>query len=239
MKSWLESKKIYFETLGVTLPSALAVFISLGALYVSVDGRDLARKQTDFAQKLNRPLLSISLDPVMDDQLRVISSALKVENQGALVREPTMEAIDFLQVECGKTGKGVWYVTLPIKRYFKFSYLTGDTVGEIARLVPAKNFDRLNDLYDQERFGRTASSGTEYAVPSVKSLVKLTYETSYGDRETTYFLASPSSGGERISDEEAKKWLDVWNSLEAPSFDAPWFDSINVTDLRLACGYDA
>ncbi len=242
MKKWLERNRVYFDTFGATIPAVAAVVISLVALYVSIDGRDEVRRQSKelehqnrVTEKLNRPVFVTLMDPQINDQGALVGASHKIRNDGALVHDLRLSVADFLVVECGKSGKGVWEEAVPVKNYFRFKFATGNPVGDLVRLVPRDNFQKLNRLYDKGR--NFNGRGTEYAVPSVESLVSLAYETAFGTKEVAHFLFRAGSGGERLAEKGATEWLSSWNDKVKSNQDIRWFDTIESVDLQRICGY--
>src|SRR6266511_1562274 len=51
LRNWLESNKVYFETVAATLLSAMALVISISQIYISIKQNDMLKIQTDIAEK--------------------------------------------------------------------------------------------------------------------------------------------------------------------------------------------
>ena len=104
MKCWLRMNKIYFETLGVSIPviaalvvSSLALQMSCEALQVSRDARDTSIRQVETSQQLNRPLISAVLKPRFDGDFRLVGSHHEILNHGNVIR-------DLVLAGCGRIG---------------------------------------------------------------------------------------------------------------------------------------
>lgn len=234
MKEFLDKNKIFFETLGALGTSLIAVIISIVAIVISIQSRDITKQQVEISKRLNRPLITANMEPTFDDSLNVIGSSVKIINQGELIREPTIKVFEYLDLDCGLVGKGVWKQTVPIDDYYIYTYLTGYPTGVIARLIPEENFHKMGRLYKECLKISNQKEGSAY--PIFKSLVILQYETSYGESITDYFLATPHGNCSKVNEVTAQKLISLTKSKGDPDFDLPRFSKIKAEQIRACCG---
>ncbi|EGR1564206.1 hypothetical protein D6L41_22245 [Vibrio alginolyticus] len=242
VKKFLEKNKIYFETLGTSIPSVSALVISCFALAVSLDSTDIAQRSADIAQEsadltknMNRPIFEVTSSPKFSHDGKLITSDVVINNHGSPVRNLKMESFEFFKVECGKVGVGVWENWYPINGYYKYEFLTGTPTKDIAKFIPEDNFKKSGVLYEEAMELGGADEGFNH--PFFESIIVLSYETSYGESSSKFFRASPHGFSAEIAEEEAMELVAIYKSKEKELMSVPWFDQVTALALRSSCKF--
>ena len=235
MKNFLEKNKIFFDTLGSFALGVIAILISIQAMNVALESRNLSKERAELTKKLNRPIIEVGMDPIFADNLNIVASNVTAKNNGAPIRGLEIAEYEFLDIECGKTGKGVWNKLLPIKGYYKYSFSTSNPTGDIAKFVPEDNFHKMGDLYT---LALDAGDSTEgYTHPFFKSVIHLSFETAYGEKQNLYYDATPHGDGHELDEESALKFVNAHNEISKRFDSVPWFTQVAVSKLREVCGH--
>jgi hypothetical protein len=231
MRTFLERNRIYFETLGQFGPGLVATIIAFWALAIAVDTRDVTLRQAEAGEKSARPLITGSMLPRFDDSLRVVGSEVHFVNYGGLARDLEMAVYEFISIECGKNGRGVWQEHIPVRGYYQFAFLTGNPSDTIARLVPLENFQKMGQLY----FSAISAQVMEgYAAPSFLSVVRFSYETPTGQKVVEFFHASPHSGVARMPQEKATTLIGQHSGAD-DRLQVEDFHKIRTADVLTGC----
>jgi len=233
MKKFLGENKIYFETLGTTIPSLIAVGVALFALFQSNSAIEATHQQTKLSEKQNRPYLTVNIDPKLDKDYRVVDSHVEVKNYGQTARNLKMTVYEFLDIERDLVGKGVWNDLYPIRGYYQFQFLTGEPTGTIAKLYPNGNYEKMGNLY-KEALKTDPSTKQGSLAPFFKSLVSIEYETTSDRKVTDYFIASPHGDCYKISELKAETYIEKYTKADR-GMEIPWFDQLTVSSLLAAC----
>ncbi|EGR2288349.1 hypothetical protein D0815_23020 [Vibrio parahaemolyticus] len=242
VKKFLEKNKIYFETLGTSIPSISALVISCFALAVSLDSTDIAQRSADIAQEsadltknMNRPIFEVTSSPQFSHDGKLITADVVINNHGSPVLNLKMESFEFFKVECGKVGVGVWENWYPINGYYKYGFPTGTPTKDIAKFIPEDNFKKSGALYEEAI--RLGGADEGFSHPFFESIIVLSYETSYGESSSKFFRASPHGFSAEIVEEEAMELIAIYKSKEKELMSVPWFDQVTALALRSSCKF--
>lgn len=249
VKKFLEKNKIYFETLGTSIPGISALVISCFALAVSLDSTDIAQRSADIAQEsadiaqesadltknMNRPIFEVTSSPKFSHDGKLITADVVINNHGSPVLNLKMESFEFFKVKCGKVGEGVWENWYPINGYYKYEFLTGTPTKDIAKFIPEDNFKKSGALYEKAMELGGEDEGFNH--PFFESIIVLSYETSYGESSSKFFRASPHGFSAEIVEKEATELIAIYKSKEKELMSVPWFDQVTALALRSSCEF--
>lgn len=195
VREWLNKNKVFFEVFSA------CVFGMMG-LVVSWSAARVAQYQAVIAETEVTPQLRADVEFERDPDTRMVTDdVLRVYNDGYRVRDVTMHAVTFLEVQATGVGderpRYLWIT------YYGSSFHTGGSTGLLSTFRGFQNNTEAARIERETREGGPPGSSVRVEVVRV---VFASYTDAMGKLQEETILVSPLGGSRRLSAEEGATW---------------------------------
>jgi hypothetical protein len=216
VKKWIESNKIWFETVAASLLSLMAVIVSISQERTASRQTELLTIQTKIAEAQASPQFEVEMQKKRDDVSGKFDDyTLVVNNRGGIVEGFDAQAAVFLHLVASGNGLETLKADIPISGYFASSFPSAAGTGQLVSMVGDHNnaaviklSDDLRETKGHERLG--------FVRLSEEIVVRLRYRDLLGRRGEVYYEARFVGGGLRVSDDIGRARLVEWEGAIRP-----------------------
>lgn len=220
MKTWLQSNKIWFETVAASLLSLMAIIVSVGQNSIASKQTELLTIQTKIAEAQASPQFEVEMRPKLNDATAKFDDyTLVVNNRGGIVEDFSVDAAVFLHLEASGAGLKTMKADVPVNGYFTANFLSAAGTGQLVSMVGNHNNAAVVKLSDDLR-ELAKSRNLGFANLGEQIIVRLRYRDLLGRRREDYYEARFVGGGSRVSDDIGKPRLAEWKSARRPELAA-------------------
>jgi len=208
LRDWLNTNKVFFETISATLLGLMAIIISILSINVT-------ERQLENEIKLNQPLIKISNDVFSYYGGEKDSRFLIIENIGGPLQKYNSEIYNILEIETRGNANRDNYtrkkIQIPLNDYFSGTIGSYNYSGTIEKYIGINNYNLLSNLdYNFE-----AKYGNEYPQTfiNIKTILIITFEDYRGEMNRKAFEVDELHGGrEIILDNSLLKNISIWSA---------------------------
>jgi hypothetical protein len=214
VREWLESHKVFFETVTASLLSLMAIIVSCGQTIIAEKQTLLLGIQTQIAEAQALPQFEVSIRQRLNDATgKFDDNDLVVNNHGGPVHEFSADAAYFIHLDVGGRSGQVLKIEVPVQGYFTSSFVSVATTGQLVTMVGNHNNATVIALTGALR-DKAHSRGFDYAILSEKIVLRMRYRDLLDRQHEDYFEVHPVSGGTRLQDGLGKARFSKWSTAQ-------------------------
>lgn len=215
-RKWLETNKIWFETLAASVLSLMAIVVSIGQSCATSKQTELLTIQTKGVEAQALPQFEVALRPKLNDSTGKFDDyVLVVNNRGGMVESFSADAAFFLGLETSGPGVDVLKADVPVNGYFTANVVSAAGTGDLVTMVGNHNNAAVVKLSDDLRAIAHAKPAG-FANLSELIILRLRYRDLLSRSHEDYYEAHFVGGGARISDELGKARFADWEAAMRP-----------------------
>jgi hypothetical protein len=216
--NWLNTNKIWFETVTASLLSLMAVILSVAQSCTASKQTKLMSLQTQIAEAQALPQFEVGLHPKFNDATgKYDDYTLVVSNRGGPIYDFGVEAAYFIQVTIPGTGHDIMKADIPTNGYFTASFVSAANTGELVTMVGNHNNARAVEI---QRELRQAADARQWGFANMNEQVVLRffYRDMLNRRHEDYYEAHFVGGGSRLPSEVGKTLFAKWKAAPRVEF---------------------
>lgn len=223
IRVFLESNKIFFETI-------LAVLLAIMAITLTMNSNEIASHEIELKKMENQPLLKFNVDLSEFDSENYRKDQLKISNIGTPPIDFKIDDMIFLNIvyenEDGKFERAL----IPINGYYGISFPSGNLTGNLINFQGQRFYDENYGNYKQiiiadDEFKdfsiKKNSTGHIYIMRFVKFEYKDIFENIH---EEIYYVDPIGFGTHKLTKNEEKIISDYY-------YDFWFYDILDINDL--------
>ncbi len=212
VRRWLETNKIWFETIAASLLSLMAIVVSVAQNSTSSKQTGLLSLQTQLAEAQALPQFEVAIRQKLNTATgKFDDDSLVISNRGGPIHDFTADAAYFLKVTTPGAGLDIVTTNTAVNGYFTASFISVAGTGELVTMIGNHNNARVVELLDSLKEAARARKLT-FANLTEQIVVRLRYVDLLNRRHEDYFSANPVGGGSRMADEVGKARFAKWDA---------------------------
>jgi hypothetical protein len=212
-KSFLNSNKIYFETIAATLLSFMAVIIAGVQIAIGFQQSDLIELQTEAEKQQSLPQFLVVRNFDSEYELVPPEDKLEIYNYGNVAHNVNLTTMSFIKVVYITSGKSVKQLSrdFAILNYYNTTFHTNTYSGLIFWRVGYGNFAKSIEL-DKEL--NTQLPTIDWVDVSIETYVRISYQDVFAEQRVDYYKVDGAGVGQKISIEEGIKIYTAYENAE-------------------------
>jgi hypothetical protein len=203
IKCWLESNKVFFETIAAVLLTMMAIVVSI-AQYKMMDKQN----QISEANALPQIISTISYDK--NEIGNYADEWIVTENEGGIIKEADTSMSLFIKASftnLNNLRNKVLYI--PLSGYYSSSFLTGRGKGTVAKSFGKDNNTKFHNF--SLAFKPLMLRNNEMLFVDLVRIQKVKYFDIFGKNHVEYLVVAPIGGANALSKSEGERIFSAYN----------------------------
>ncbi len=211
VRDFLQSNKIFFDTVAASLLAIMAIIISLAQIFIFLKQNELIGTQAEIARQQAIPQFVITARQLIDPDGIARSEAIYVNNRAGIARDFYCNEAIFLDVELTPMRRGqVQKIEIPINGYYSSSGYTAEGTGQLLVISGYKSGDKLSKL--KKSCYQLAGDREVFCSIELRKYLQLYYRDIFGKEHEEYYYVPFLYGGSPIEAEEGKKIFEKYKA---------------------------
>lgn len=241
IRKWLESNKIFFETIVAVGLTIMAIMLTFMSINISNNSNQIAFYETELMKMENQPILHFVINNVFhpdnNDSL-YLEEQLIINNIAKPLKEFDYDGMIFMEIAYRESDSYVYeFVLIPIDDYYYYSFRTGNLTGELADLrgyynPKEKIFNKNAVMQADGHFSDFAKNRNASGYISIIRFIKVEYKDIFENAHTEIYFVHPSgTRTHKLNEEDGKILSDYYESFW-------WNESLSIDNLSPNILYD-
>lgn len=241
IRKWLESNKIFFETIVAVGLTIMAIMLTFMSINISNNTNQIAFYETELIKMENQPILHFVMNNVFhpdnNDSL-YWEEQLTINNIAKPLTKFDYDDMIFMKIAYHASDSYVYeFVLIPINDYYFFSFQTGNLTGKLADLrgyynLEEKIFNKNAVMQADGQFSDFAKNRNASGYISIIRFIKVEYKDIFENTYTEIYFVDPlGTRTHKLKKEDGKIISDYYESFW-------WNESLSIDNLSPNILYD-
>lgn len=252
IRKWLESNKIFFETILAVGLTIMAIMLTLMSINISNHANQIAFYETELMKMENQPIFHFATNNVFhsDNNDSIYwEEQLTINNIGKPLKEFDCEDMIFMKIVYSESDHYAYeFVLIPINDYYYFDFPSGNLIGELADLRGYYNpkykiFNRNAVMQADRLFSDFVQKRNASGYINIIRFIKVEYKDIFENTHTEIYFVHPlgtkthklkEEDGEIISDYYESFWWNESLSIDnlSPNILYDYLSTININKFK-------
>lgn len=232
IRNWLDTNKIFFETIVAVGLTVMAIMLTLMSINVSDKSNQISFYETELMKMENQPIMHFDVNYLyhFENNSEYWEERLTINNVGSPLKEFDCDTMVFIRISYRENGNLSKFALIPINDYYLISLPTGSLSGRLTNITGYYNPNEK--IWNHNKVIQTGLLFIEFAENNNASgyieivrFVKTEYRDIFENIHTDIYFVDPfGTRTHKLNKEDGKIISDYYESFW-------WSENFNIEDL--------